>query len=66
MKVKREWAENEELAEMVMAALEEHGEFNEMAIVSGHLDGGEYGERGVVDIHTEDGRKFRLELHELV
>ena len=59
MKVKREWQDNQELFEAVADALDDVGQVQAWDEVDS------YGDRGTITI-TVDGRKFSLELHEIV
>ena len=65
MKVRREWNDNEELAEAIFSAL--HAAQREGEIDGCYMSGeqGTYGEDGTIRVNY-DGRAFLLELHELV
>lgn len=61
MKVKREWQDNQELFEAVADALDNV----DVGQVQALDEEGRYGDCGTITI-TVDGRKFSLELHEIV
>lgn len=62
MKVKREWQDELELFEMVVDALQ-NSELGDRAM--GLDEEGSYGDRGTITIKV-GGRKFMVELHEIV
>jgi hypothetical protein len=72
MKVKREWSDEQEVFEMVASALEQMAdkmmdvESSDSAVrVSAFDERGCYGDQGTITI-TIDGRKFALDLHEII
>ena len=71
MKVPAQWNDIPELLEFVTGALEnqfydeQDGPAN-MSGVRGTDECGSYGEEGFVEITMADGRRFRMDLHEIV
>lgn len=72
MKVKREWSDEQEVFEMVADSLEQTAD--KMSDVEGsdsivrvfaRDERGEYGDQGTITI-TIDGRRFALDLHEII
>jgi hypothetical protein len=64
MKVKREWADEQEAFGAVAEALSEAEADSHMAVYASD-EQGEYGERGTIIIEA-DGRRFAIELHEIL
>ena len=64
MKVKREWADEQEVFGAVAEALSEAEVYGYMAVYA-RDEQGEYSERGTIIIEA-DGRRFAIELHEIL
>ena len=64
MKVKREWADEQQLFEEVTDIL--YARTNDWFSPSSSVEQGPYQDRGTITIKRPDGRRFQLELYELL